>query len=183
MDSVTSAVLILGVVCLIVLAIGGFLIIGLIRGLYELRQRVDALADERKRAPEFLAYDLAGQRMSSFELLGQPYGLLFVTPFSDASENAIANLASIRDRTGDNLIIVCRGLQANCQDFLGSVGPDTRTVLDAEGDLHRLFQIEVVPTILVIDEAHRIKTEGKIVPPDDVDALTQQFTPVGVREE
>lgn len=169
-------------IILAVVLIEGALIIGLIKGFYDLRRRIDEIMIEKKRAPVFLAYDIAGRRVTSSDLIGQPFGMLFVAPSSDACRDAIANLAPIKDRTGDNLFILCHGSQADCRQLLGPVGTDARTVVDDEGDLHRLFHVQVVPTILVMDEEHRITTEGKIVPADEVEALTQQTVAVGARE-
>lgn len=154
---------------LLAVLIEGVLVIGLIKSVYDIRRQIEEIEVERKRVPVFFAHDIAGESVTSSDMIGQPYGMLFITPSSEACHDAITNLAGIKDRTGDDLFVVCQGTRSACRRLLEPVMSEVRTVLDEGGDLHLLFRVQNHPTILVMDEKHRIKMEGKIVPAEQVE--------------
>lgn len=163
-----------GIIVIVALIVGGVLIVGLIRDLYDLRRRVEEIAASRDLAPRFEAIDLDGQKITSRELEGKRYGLLFLVPASGACSDVLSNLDPVRRRTGELLFAVCRGSEGACRALVESTTTSVRMILDADGELHDLFGIDRLPSILAIDEDGRVRSIGKLVNATEVDSLLKE---------
>ncbi|GIW04274.1 MAG: hypothetical protein KatS3mg059_0894 [Thermomicrobiales bacterium] len=140
----------------------GFLIIGLIRSVYELRRTRSTSMVQEKRAPVFEAVDQFGQPITSAALAGRPYGLLFVTPSCLKCWEAVSNIEAIRRRAGDEVIIVCQGSRHECLGLIDSLASGLTTVIDEEGEILRGFGITSVPTAVIVDSDGVIESIGQI---------------------
>lgn len=173
---VSPVAVVFGTIVIVALVAGGILIVGLIRDLYDLRRRVEEVAASRDLAPRFEAIDLDGQKITSRELEGKRYGLLFLVPASGACSDVLSNLDPVRRRTGELLFAVCRGSEGACRALVENTPTSTsvRMILDADGELHDLFGIDQLPSILAIDEDGRVRSIGKLVNATEVDSLLEE---------
>jgi len=112
-------------------------------------------------APEFEARDIVnGRVVHSSSLRGRPLALIFVSPTCSSCEAVADELAGYQRRSGAQLVLLCRGGQADCAGFVRSHFADSLALLDEDGAAAKRYKVISTPTAVLLDSQGRILRYG-----------------------
>jgi methylamine dehydrogenase accessory protein MauD len=144
-----------------------FVLLGLVRAVYRLQHEAQAGSLARtnghmrgRQAPAFSGIGVSGEQIQSSDFAGRLTGLLFVGPDCGACEMTLNDLDALKTKTQQNLVVVCRGEQDECNDLSDSYRLTSEVVVDRDLAISDLFEITSVPTAVLIGEDGRIRSYG-----------------------
>ncbi len=151
---------------LIVVAIETAVLLGVVsvlgrlsKGFAEIREVVNE-GGANQTAPDFSTIDMDGNRLNNATLAGRLTALLFVSTTCSSCTTTLAEMAALRHRARDGIVVVCQATKAACAGLAESLEIKGRVVADEEGRLAKLFAVESVPTAVVLESGTRIRWRG-----------------------
>lgn len=140
-------------------------------GLPSVQRGADPLETGTK-APKFTAPVLGdGTFLDSDTLLGRQFLVHFVSPTCPTCEETLGVTLDIGERLGAELLAVCRGERASCEDFVRRHLPGTVSVWDEGDEIARRFQVHSSPLSVLVDEEWRIVKYGRPLTGDEKEAM------------
>jgi peroxiredoxin len=143
-------------------------LLGLVPIIYRLQQRgIGVPLAEGQEAPRFSTVTISGTPIQSEDFRGRMTALLFVSPTCSSCAEALAptNLDYMRYKSNQgNLIIVCRSGREDCMGLARQYELDVPIIADEDEHISHLYNIESVPSAVIIDRENRIKSHGQPQP-------------------
>lgn len=100
-----------------------------------------------------------GITRSSF-FRGQRLALVFVSPSCSSCEAIADELKSYQRQSGSELLLLCRGSEGHCADFVRSNFGEVRAILDEEGTVAGRYKVTSTPTAVLLDQDGKILRYG-----------------------
>lgn len=146
----------------------GLVLIGLVRAVHLLQVRSSSGAGpavERpsivgKQAPDFDVSDINGSPISIREFSGRVFALLFVSPSCRSCGWTLADMSALGERAREDLVVICRADEDACRELVENYHLLPSLVVDADLELSRLFDVDAVPTAVVVDESGEVRSYG-----------------------
>lgn len=143
------------------------LLIGVVRALHTLQLRSASGGTPISRGhlqgqemPSFEHADIEGNLIRSDELLGQPLALLFVSPSCRSCTLTLDEMDMLAQKVAGNIVLVCRSSEDECRRLAASYALKTRVISDGDNLVSNLFEVDSVPTAVLVDEDGRISSYG-----------------------
>jgi peroxiredoxin len=127
-----------------------------------------------RKAPAFTAKDMAGEEITSTELAGQLFGMLFVKAECPLCEQAVLNLEPVNRRAGDNVFIVCKDSPERCRRLTSGTPETVRVLVDSEGELTDAFDVTSFPMAIVVNKDGRVQAQGQIVEGQELEEILKE---------
>lgn len=154
-------------------------LVGVAHSLFRLRAS-GAGSDERMRgrkARRFTAIDINGSPVSTADMAGQPYAVLFVSPSCSSCNVSLDELGALSSKADGNVIVVCRGEVADCRRLAEGYGLLAPVVADPAFEVSSLFEVNSVPTAVVVDANGTITRYGHPQRDDEVIEIADAAAP------
>ena len=143
----------------------GLLLLGLGRLVFRETDAADAPEIDTaslltKPLPEFRARDIGGNDVSSDQFGGHIAALLFVSPSCSSCTLTLHEMAALRQKTDDHVVVVSRGTEDETVAMAQSHDLSVPVVVDEWGELVKLFGISAFPSAVLINEKSEVQSIG-----------------------
>jgi peroxiredoxin len=158
----------------IVVIVQAAILVGVMRSLYEVRQR-DRAADlslvKGQPVPEFATVDLSGRPVSTATFTGEAAVLLFVSPNCQNCMVALAELQALASDPARRLFIFCYAAPDDCQRLAADYEITVPVIADEDGRLKRMFGVTSTPMAVRVDADGFIQSYGSPVRGEEFEHL------------
>lgn len=131
---------------------------------------VDMASVLTKPAPSFRAHDISGNVGDSDDFVGHMTALLFVSPSCPSCTLTLHEMAALRQKTEDHVIVVSRATEQETMAMVESHDLSVPVVTDEWGNLVKLFGIASFPSAVLINEKREVQSIGHPLRNDAHDA-------------
>jgi methylamine dehydrogenase accessory protein MauD len=145
-------------------------LIGLVRAVHLLQMRSSSGAGASsavarpsivgKQAPDFDVSDVNGGAINLSAFSERVVALLFVSPSCRSCGWTLADMSALGERARENLVVICRADENACRELGETYHLLPSLVVDEDLELSRLFDVDAVPTAVVIDESGKVRSYG-----------------------
>ncbi|MEW6753958.1 MAG: TlpA disulfide reductase family protein [Candidatus Latescibacterota bacterium] len=120
------------------------------------RDRAHVFLPRGREAPPFVLRGPQAAQVSLAALKGGPVVLAFVTAGCPYCQRLMANLDSLAVPPDRQVVLICRGTQAETDSLAGAHRFPWPVVADTAGATHTAYKISGVPTAYLVDARGRI---------------------------
>lgn len=159
-------------------------LIGVVRALHTLQLRSAAGGTPISRGhlqgqpmPQFEQRDMEGALIRSQDLVGQELALLFVSPSCRACSLTLHEMDMLAHKAGGNILLVCRAAEEECRQLAASYAIQTTVISDSENVISDLFEVDSVPTAVLVDEDGLITSYGHPMRAEELADMMDESTP------
>lgn len=156
------------------------MIVALTRAVYRLESiggpldRGEPVGLRSRPAPEFEAVATDGTTIDSHQLRGRRSALLFVSPTCPACLASLDEVAALKSKVNDNVIIVNRAPLEESRQLARTYDLGVPIVPDEFATIGDLFAITRHPMAVLIDEEYRIEKQGEPKRGAEMEAMFNQ---------
>lgn len=170
----------------ILVILQSLVLLGLLRQMLELKQRVSELRADGgtrylrlgSRAPDFSATEVrSGKRIRRTDLLGHKSILLFLSPSCQTCDDLATEIHGIYHKADGRLLAVCQGGREECLRFLQSHGVNIPVLLDPENEISESFRIDGTPMAVLLDDEVRVRSYGYPKKGEDLEKIFEEQRP------
>lgn len=167
----------------------GALLLGAVRIVHQLQQSVSGGAEGSapprkslmgKEVPPFVVQAVNGSPVSADSLSSSI--VLFVSPTCPSCMATLGDLHYLSHKS-EELVVVCFGDQRECAEAIAAYPDGFRTIVDHDGALSRLLEVDSFPEAVMIDRFNRIAQYGNPTQVDELEAMMIQNAEGAVKHE
>lgn len=145
----------------ILVLLQGVILLGVTRGLYEVRKEFTEPSLKGRRVPTFSTVDIWGKPLSSDSIMGMPTVMLFVSPDCSTCTVTLEELKPLVNDKTRGLVIVCGGAGDECRQLALDYELSVPIVADADDELKRLFEVTGTPLGVRISAQGVVESHGE----------------------
>lgn len=127
-------------------------------------------------APAVVATDIHGDIFARDDWAGRRTALLWVSPDCLSCKLTLPELDALHRKVNGNLLVVCSSVRGRCAQMAEEYGLNVPVLVDEEGEVGKLFGVDIAPTAVVIDAGGRIEMIGHPLSGDDLERLIARRT-------
>jgi peroxiredoxin len=136
-------------------------LIGLVRAVHLLQMRSSSGAGASSAVAR---PSIVGKQAPDFDVSDVNGGAINLSAFSEPSCRScgwtLADMSALGERARENLVVICRADENACRELGETYHLLPSLVVDEDLELSRLFDVDAVPTAVVIDESGKVRSYG-----------------------